>query len=389
MPTSTSHTFESASEFVEHLLHAEDIGDVTRAVRKKLNGVTVDNCALLIAAHVVDFLSVDIDGNSVLAAYDFPAEVIEEAAALVHASTLLRSALTHHETDTNPRLLTQLAGYLGTPLMVEWCRILTGAHGTFDEDQYLALINVTTGVQAVLAHPELIDGNDASLDALRRREASGLTVDPNVQARISDAPSTYVLSHRSEVIARHTMLAEPAVQKDNVRVRVYETHTPHEWLIDLVTYDMPGLLARITATLTSLNMDIVTADLATWPDDTVIDTFVVKCEHKPDERHLAEEIEQSFKMNLVQPNSPAHKFTVHYNDNILPWHTVVTVTGRDQHGALKDIAAAFAGAGISVHHAHISGDGTMMTDRFEVSDLSNNRISHEQRAQFEMLLNGH
>jgi UTP:GlnB (protein PII) uridylyltransferase len=65
------------------------------------------------------------------------------------------------------------------------------------------------------------------------------------------------------------------------------------------------------------------------------------------------------------------------------------VTGRDEPGALQDIAAAFAGAGINVHHAHISGDGVMMTDRFEVTDRHNERISIENRSQFEALLNGH
>lgn len=388
MTSSTDHTFESASELVDHLLSHDNVGSVTQSVRKKLHGVTVENCALLIAAHAVDLLSKDIDGNNVISGYDFDPEVVAEAAALVHASTLLRSALTHHETDANPRLLAQLAGYLGTPLMVEWCRILTAAQGTLDEDQYLALLTVTTGVQAVLAHPELIDGNDESLDALRRREASELTVDTNVHARIQSAPSTYILSQRPEVIARHTMLAEPTIKNGKVRLRVYETTTPHEWLIDLVTYDMPGLLARITVTFHEQSMDIATADLATWPDGTVIDTFVVACSAKPDERELAHAIEKSFAVDVIQQSSAPHRFTVDYNDNILPWHTVVTVTGRDQHGALKDIAAAFAGAGISVHHAHISGDGVMMNDRFEVSDLANNRISHDQRAHFELLLNG-
>jgi predicted amino acid-binding ACT domain protein len=378
-----------AASLVEELMTSDGVGDVTSTVRTKLRDVTVDNCSPLLAAHAIDQLRAGDDVDTIFASYNFPHDVVKEATSLVHASTLLRSALSLHTTDDHPRLLVQLAGYLGSPLMVEWCRILTTARGELDEDQYLALLTVTTGVQAVLAHPELIEGNDSSLDALRRREARELTVDPNAQRRIDNAPSTYVLSHQPSVIARHVVLAEPPVLRGNVRVRVYETSSHGEWLIDVVTHDMRGLLARITATLSTNNMNVVSADLATWEDGTVIDSFVVRCASKPDERELATKIESSFATELVVPLPRVHHFTVHYDDMILPWHTVVTVTGRDEAGALQDIASAFAASGISVHHAQISGDGAMMSDRFEVSDLENKRITTEHRALFESLLNSH
>lgn len=378
-----------SASLVEELMGSDSVGDVTSAVRGKLRDITVDNCSPLLAAHSIDQLRSGDDIETIFDSYDFPGHVVREATALVHASTLLRSALSLHTTDDHPRLLVHLAGYLGTPLMVEWCRILTTARGEMDEDQYFALLTVTTGVQEVLAHPELIEGNDANLDALRRREARELTVDPLAQQRIDDATSTYVLSHQPAVIARHAILAEPALQHGGVRVRVYETSLQSEWLIDVVTYDMTGLLARITATLSELGMDVISADLATWDDGTVVDSFVVRSHAKPDERFLAATIESRLTTELESPSTRNHHFTVHYDDTILPWHTIVSVTGRDETGALQDIARAFAAAGISVHHAQISGDGTMMSDRFEVSDTENKRISDTHRALFESLLNHH
>lgn len=378
-----------ASTLVEQLMAADDVGEVTSRVRTTLRDVTVDNSSPLIAAHAVDQLRAGDDIHNIFDSYDFPQNVIEQTMSLVHASTLLRSALSLHTTDDHPRLLVHLAGYLGTPLMVEWCRILTTARGDLDEDQYLALLTVTTGVQEVLAHPELVEGNDSSLDALRRREARELTVDPNAQHRIDTAPSTYVLSHQPDVIARHVMLAEPALSTKHVRVRVYETSTWGEWLVDVVTYDMPGLLARITATLSSHNMEVVSADLATWDDGTVIDSFVIRSITKPDERLLTNSIESCLSTELEKSSPRVHHFTVHYDDTLLPWHTIVTITGRDESRALQDIANAFAAAAISVHHAQISGDGSMMSDRFEVSDLENKRITDAQRALFESRLNNH
>ncbi len=389
MPTSANHSQLSATTLLDELMTADTVGEITTAVRQKLRDITVDNGALLIAAHIIDRVARGEDGEEFIRRYDFSPHVISESTSLVHASTLLSSSLATHATDTNPRLLTQLAGYLGTPLMVEWCRILTTSRHALDEDQYLALLTVTTGVQAVLAHPELIDGNDTSLDALRRREARELTVDPNAQRRIDSASSTYVLSHYPNEIARHVMLAEPEVARDTVRMRVHETTTFGEWLIDLVCHDTHGLLAHITSTFTSQGMNVLSADLATWPDGTVIDTFLIRCQHKPDERIVGAHIESSLSSQTVSRPHGEHRFTVVYDDDVLPWHTVVTVTGRDEPGALQDIAAAFAGVGINVHHAHISGDGVMMTDRFEVTDRHNEHISIENRSQFEALLNGH
>jgi UTP:GlnB (protein PII) uridylyltransferase len=393
MSTSADYVHDNELALIEHLMNSELVGAVTSIVRTKLSDITLENCSLLLAAHIVDVVADGGSPDTSLLQYSFPPHVANEATSLVHASTLLRSALTANETDTNQRLLAQLAAYLGTPLMVEWCRILTSSRGTsthneLNEDQYFALLTVTTGVQAVLAHPELIEGNDASLDALRRREAKELTIDPLAQTRIDTAPSTYILSHQPSDIARHVNLAEPAIDINCVRVRVYETHVHGEWLIDVVTHDMKGLLARITAIFSENHMDIMNADLATWPDGTVIDTFIVACDEKPDERGIARMIENSFTTEMSLTPS-THHFSVRYDDNVLPWHTVVTVTGRDEPGALHDIAAAFAAADISVHHAHLSGDGLIMTDRFEVTDSLNKHISDEQRARFEALLNGH
>jgi predicted amino acid-binding ACT domain protein len=376
----------SADDLINTLMTTSDVGSTTATIRTKLHDVNVTNCALLLAAHVVDHLSAGDDVSSVLHQYDFEPFVVADASALVHASTMLHSSLSLHGSEEHPRLLAQLAGYLGNPLMVEWCRILTTARGELDEDQYLSLLTITTGVQEVLAHPELLEGNDQSLDALRRREARELTTDTNAQQRIDAAPSTYVLSHQPHAIARHVVLAEPTLPIGRVRTRVYETTHTGEWLIDIVTHDMPGLLARITATLSSHNMDIINADLATWPDGTVIDSFIIRCSNKPDERVLAELIEQSFDRQLDASSHETRHFTIHYNDTLLPWHTVVTVTGRDSAGALQAIAQAFAEAEINVHHAQISGDGTMMSDRFEVSDFENKPISLAHRQVFESLL---
>jgi UTP:GlnB (protein PII) uridylyltransferase len=55
------------------------------------------------------------------------------------------------------------------------------------------------------------------------------------------------------------------------------------------------------------------------------------------------------------------------NDS-LPWHTSVTVTGPDQPGALRAVTAAFAAADLVVHSARIDGGAAGVNDRFALTD---------------------
>lgn len=64
-----------------------------------------------------------------------------------------------------------------------------------------------------------------------------------------------------------------------------------------------------------------------------------------------------------------------------PWHSVVTVTGSDQPGLIQAIAAAFARARISVHHARIATVDGSVSDRFEVSTRHGRKITESALAR--------
>jgi len=354
------------------------------ALRSRVSQVTVENCSLLLAAFVTD-LGATTGIIESLSALRLPELTLGETRALLSASALLYSAATSEPPEPNSRVLAQVADFLGTPLMVEKCRMLTEASGSLKEWQYSVLLDITTSVQGLLAHPELVEGLEGSLESIRRREAIALTDNPLVIDRLSHAAAIYILAHSPEVLVRHASLVDPAPRAHTVRVSVHETSIPDTWEIDIATKDMRGLLARISAVLAERGLHIITADLATWPDGAVLDSFVVRSLSKPNAVQLAYEIESRLKRRLepsrrlIQSSAPGLLITL--DNDAHPWHSVVSVSGVDQHGLVQAVATAFARSHINVHHARIATNNGNAIDRFEVSTRHSRKISAQSLAK--------
>jgi hypothetical protein len=236
---------------------------IVEALRKKVTRATPDDCSLLLAGLVTDF-SDNGDITASIQRLVLPEEVKNEVQSLVLASSLMLSTCTTDPYEPNQRVLAQLAAFLGSPLMVEKCRMLTEARGGMQDFEYSILIDVTTSVQALLAHPELIEGVENSLESVRRRDAIALTEDPMVIDRIQHAAAVYVLAHEPETIVRHATLVEPAPRARTVRVNVHATAVDDEWEIDIAPQDTRGLLARICATLADRGLEREVARIARW-----------------------------------------------------------------------------------------------------------------------------
>lgn len=355
-------------------------------IRTRISATSAENSALLLAAFVTDFS----EPHSVISVVDrlhLPDVVPAQVRSLVYASRLLHAAAANEPFVSDPRTTAQLAGYLGTPELVEKCRLLTEARGDFNEHQYAEMINVITGVQQLLAHPELIEGMHHSLESVRRSEALELAGSLAAKERIENTPTQHLLAHEPSTLARHASLVEPMTASGKVRVEVNSTSASDMWIIDIATRDQRGLLARLCAALNDEGLEITSAAIATWADGAVLDTFTVRCPIQPDAHRITTAAEKRLarrfsRSSLTSQSLPfTVKLTLDNSSN--PWHSVVVVTGVDQPGVLQEIASAFAHARIDVHHARINTDGSAITDRFEVSTRKGRKITpqHLQKVQ--------
>jgi len=348
---------------------------VVEALHKKTAQMTPADQSLLLAAFITDFSDTH-DVSPVLGRLVLDSPIAEEARALVSASVLLHKASTTEPYEPDSRLLAQLVVLLGSPSMVERCRLLTEARGNLQDWQYAILLEITTNCQALLAHPELLEGVEDSLLAVRRREALALTDNAFIADRLNTASPVYVLAHDAEVLVRHAMLMSPPPTPKTVRIAVHSTAKETEWQIDIATRDTRGLLAHLCAALTASDVNIINADVATWPDEVVLDTFLVSSRVRPNEIELTHSIEKKICKKVTRPaKSGAASLSFSLDNESHPSHSLVTVRGTDQPGLVRDITAAFAKKKINVHHARISTTNGLVADRFEVSTRHGQKIN--------------
>ncbi len=64
-----------------------------------------------------------------------------------------------------------------------------------------------------------------------------------------------------------------------------------------------------------------------------------------------------------------------------PWHTRCTATGPDRPGFLHTLTTAFAVAGVSVHSARITTDGSQAVDHFELTDPRGAKLGERAQAR--------
>jgi [protein-PII] uridylyltransferase len=221
-------------------------------------------------------------------------------------------------------------------------------------------------IQEALEHPELTGSEATNLAAARRLAAQRLLDEAPAIERLRFAPTSYLLSHTPEELARQARLVEPLPRSGTVRVAVSPEPEPDHWKIDVACRDSDALLAHLTDALTNRGLDIVDATIATWPDGAVLDVFVVRSRARPGARELS----GAFEAALRKPLRPllAVGLIAEFDNEALPWHTACDVIGPDQPGALLAISAAFARAKVIVHTARIATGEGIIHDRFTISD---------------------
>lgn len=300
-----------------------------------------------------------------------PQDAAQRIAAIVSDARLLRASATE-PSRFDEREMLQLVTHLASTEHARDAYQLALALGPLPTWQREALDEQQARIQEALEHPELTGSEANNLAAARRLAAQRLLDEAPAIERLHFAPSSYVLSHTAEELARQARLVEPLPRSGNVRVAVSPEPEPDHWKIDVACRDADALLAHLTEALTARDLDIVDATIATWPDGAVLDTFVVLTRQRPSARELAHEFEASLRRSLRAPS--ASGLIAEFDNEALPWHTACDVIGPDQHGALLAISAAFARAKVVVHTARISTREGIIHDRFTLSDRLDRKL---------------
>ncbi len=237
-----------------------------------------------------------------------------------------------------------------------------------------------------LEHPEVTGGEATNLAAARRTAAQRMSNDGAVRERLAFASSSYLLAHDPEELARQAQLLEPLPRPGVVRVAVSPEPEADRWKVDVACRDAHGLLSRLTEVLHDQRLSIVRADIATWPDGAVLDSFVVHAAERPSPRTLGLAFETRLRGPLHAMAMPSLHLS--FDNDALPWHTACTVSGPDEPGALQAVAAAFAEAKLEVHAARIATRAGTIEDRFGVTDRLGRKLDAAAIERVRALLAG-
>jgi Kef-type K+ transport system membrane component KefB len=304
------------------------------------------------------------------------------AALVDDARTFRRRA--HDTAGVDEAEVLQFAIHLGSAAHARDAHLLARAFGELTSGQNERLDALADLVLAALDHPEISGSDATNLAGARLAAAQHLLTDEAPIERLQHASTVQLLTHEPEVLARQARLIEPLPRPGTVRVAVSPQPEPGLWRIDIACRDTDALLARLSDGLDELGLAVARADVATWPDGGVVDSFVVSAAERPAAREIGAVLERRLR-KPVSSGAP-RDLTIRFDNGALPWHTVCVVSGADAPGTLAAIAHAFAAADVVVHSARLTSDGGVIDDRFTVSDRFNRKLDERRIERVRVVL---
>ncbi len=220
-----------------------------------------------------------------------------------------------------------------------------------------------------------------------------------------ELPDRYLSSYSSAEIAHHIEMAR-SIEKGLLLVE-WEMEKETHAKVTLCTRDRYGLFSKIAGSMFLSRLNILEAQIHTWGNGIVLDTFWVEDATKDIDRRL-----QQFKKDLeeilggksslkdllskrkesnriIQKVIPKVSGEVKISNQDSDFYTIVEVTGEDRLGILYEITQALTDHGCDIHFARVSTLGNRIVDVFYIQDTWGEKIEEKQKTDRlkEILLN--
>jgi [protein-PII] uridylyltransferase len=223
----------------------------------------------------------------------------------------------------------------------------------------------------------------------RLRGLLGAASDPVMEI----LPDDYLLSFSPENVVQHI---EHRRELRNSPILVFPERRDDCWTILIMANDQPGLLAKICAILALHNLQILSAQIFTWPDGTVVDSFdvssLVEEEYaNQDWNAFRAEMERAMNQRVGlehrlsrkplpigqarhTPKTRRSAQAIIDNDTSERF-SIVEVYADDRAGLLYDITKTLSDFGINIYRAKIGTRADQVVDVFYVLDGTGNKIT--------------
>ncbi len=208
-------------------------------------------------------------------------------------------------------------------------------------------------------------------------------------------PDRYLSCYAADEIAHHIGIAR-SIQKELLSVE-WEIEKECQAKVTICTKDRYGLFAKMTGSMFLNRLNILEAQIHTWGNSIVLDTFWVMDATGNIDRHLhqfkkdLEEIlsgkaslrellsKRKESNGIKQKVIPRVPQEVKVNNQDSDFYTIVEVMGEDRLGILYDVTQALTEHGCDIHFARISTLGNRIVDVFYIQDEWGEKIKEKNR----------
>ena len=308
---------------------------------------------------------------------------------------LLMSTTAQRKDISDPDVIHQFAMEVGSESMLDYLYLLTSADiratnpeqwNNWKDSLLRELYHATKkllrlGIEKTQDIDEIIQMNrEAACDLVTKSNYDR----QEIEHLCGDFPDDYFLHHKAEAIHWHVSSIMDFKEQTSV-VNIRQSAFTKSTEIFIHSVDTLQLFSRVVGVLSSMNLDILHADIYTTSDNRTLDTFIIQdtngtpLSNANDIAKISNaltnaldskeapvfNITQQLPRRLKSFNSPS---TVSFTQDILNHRTIMKVTSLDQPSLLYTLSSIFNDMHLHVTHAKISTLGELVEDIFHLTD---------------------
>jgi [protein-PII] uridylyltransferase len=208
---------------------------------------------------------------------------------------------------------------------------------------------------------------------------------------VAGLPDDYLISFSPQDVVQHLSSRAKLAGKDII---IFPEKRKGFWSILLLANDRAGLLTRVCGVFALHNLNVLTAQIFTWPDGTVVDVLEVNSTvseeyESQDWAALAEDLNRAVKNRLglthrlgrkllpsrrIGSKVNKRKTKVIIDNKTSEEYSVIEVYSEDRAGLLYDITRTLTDFGINIYRAKIARQAEQLVDVFYVRDAAGCKI---------------
>ena len=244
-----------------------------------------------------------------------------------------------------------------------------------------------------------------SIQSRLRRETAGKMEEKDLEALFEVMSPRYLLETNAKLIPDHVRLYQTLHRIDEQRkdsafvLEATEDESADCWDITFLASDRPGLFSDFAGVMALNNINILSAHIYTWRDETAVDLFKVTRPLDPiHSEEIWEKIRNDLKRTFTGKLSLAYRLSEKANSSILSpkrnptrpprviidndssdFFSLIEVFADDHVGLLFQITHTLFNLRLDIRIAKIATKGDQIADVFYVRDLDGQKVEDEKQ----------